>query len=349
MTTTPDRPDYVVWDITYACPLRCEHCYSESGRRPTRQLGLGEIMRVADRIIALGPSAVGLAGGEALVVKGIFAVIERLMAAGIEVLLYTGGWPLRPHVLADLMRLRPRVHVSVDGATAAVHDRIRGRVGSFDRAMAALRLLDEASSDARRRGGEPLEFGLDATIVASSYDQLDLFCTDIAPRFPELGFLALSAVVPSGLASRTGFVEHEVLSDEQTASFTTAALRDRLRALAPPGIELSTSDNKAMLMHPDQVANGQAFHGIAVEPDGAVRAMCIYEGVVGNLLTDEPRELWRRARARWSDPFVVETLRPVRTMRQWAEAARRIDYHFGTDADRARIDRRPAFAVPVSV
>lgn len=347
--TTLEHPDYIVWDITYACPLRCEHCYSESGRRPTRQLGHDEILRVTDRIIALEPSGVGLAGGEALLIKGIFEVIERLMSAGIEVLLYTGGWPLRPHMMADLMRLRPRVHVSVDGATAAVHDRIRGRAGSFDRAMAALGLLDEACSDARRHGAEPLVFGLDATIVRSSYDQLDLFCTDIAPRFPELGFLALSAVVPSGLASRAGFVEHEVLSDEQTASFTTAALRERLLALAPPGIELSISDNKAMRMHPDQVASGTAFRGIAVEPDGAVRAMCIYEGVVGNLLTDEPRELWRRVLARWSDPFVVETLRPVRTMRQWAEATRRIDYHFGTEADRVRIDRRAAFALPASV
>ncbi|OLF14748.1 radical SAM protein [Actinophytocola xanthii] len=347
--TTPDRPDYIVWDITYACPLRCEHCYSESGRRPTRQLDHDEILRVADRIIELAPAAVGMAGGEALVVRGVFDIIERIMDAGIEVLLYTGGWPLRPHMMADLLRLRPRVHVSVDGATAAVHDRIRGRAGSFDRAMAALRLLDEASEAARRDGGEPLEFGLDATIVRSSYDQLDLFCTDIAPRFPELGFLALSAVVPSGLANRAGFVEHEVLSDEQTASFTTAALRDRLRALTPADVELSTSDNKAMMMHPDQVANGSAFRGIAVEPDGAVRAMCIYEGVVGNLLADEPAELWQRARARWSDPFVADTLRPVRSMRQWAEAVRRIDYHFGTDSDRARIDRRPAFAAPVSV
>jgi len=66
-----------------------------SGRRPTRQLGHDEILRIADRIIALAPSGVGLAGGEALVVRGVFDVIERLMSAGIEVVLYTGGWPLR--------------------------------------------------------------------------------------------------------------------------------------------------------------------------------------------------------------------------------------------------------------
>jgi hypothetical protein len=47
--------------------------------------------------------------------------------------------------------------------------------------------------------------------------------------------------------------------------------------------------------------------------------------------------------ARWHHPFVVETLTPVRTMREWAAASRKIDYYFGTASDRARIDRRPAF------
>lgn len=46
-------PPDVVWDITYACPLRCTHCYSESGRRPARQLSRAELIRVADALIAL--------------------------------------------------------------------------------------------------------------------------------------------------------------------------------------------------------------------------------------------------------------------------------------------------------
>jgi hypothetical protein len=44
---------------------------------------------------------------------------------------------------------------------------------------------------------------------------------------------------------------------------------------------------------------------------------------------------------RLTDPFVVQTLSSVGTMREWAEATRRLDRHFGTDDDRERIDRRP--------
>ncbi|GGV35761.1 radical SAM protein [Streptomyces spectabilis] len=340
----PDRPGYILWDITYHCPLRCTHCYSESGRRPARQLSLDDNLRVADAIISLAPDSVGLGGGEALVVPGIFEIVERITSAGIEVYLYTGGWPLRERAMEEILRLRPQVHMSVDGATAEVHDLIRGRAGSYDRAMKALRLLDDAAGTARSRGEPALKFGIDSTVLRSSYDQMELFCTDVAPRFPELGFLYLSAVVPSGLANRQSFVDRELLTDEQAARLASPELTERLKALAPPGLELAVSDNWGTSMRPDRIAAGNFFAAMAVEPDGAVRAMCIYEGVVGNILDDDPLLLWKRAVARWHDPYVVETLGPVRTMREWAEAARRIDRRFGTAEDLARIDRRPEFA-----
>ncbi|GGU43457.1 radical SAM protein [Streptomyces violascens] len=336
-----DRPGYILWDITYNCPLRCVHCYSESGRRPSRQLSLRDNLRVADAIISLAPDNVGLGGGEALVVPGIFEIIERITSAGIGVYLYTGGWPLRERAMEEILRLRPQVNMSVDGATAEVHDRIRGRAGSFDRAMKALQLLDDASCEARRHGEPPLVFGIDSTVLRSSFGQLELFCTEVAPRFPQMGFLYLSAVVPSGLANRQSFVEQELLSDEQAAWLASPELAERLKSLAPASLELSMSDNWGTSMHPDRIAAGSFFAAMAVEPDGAVRAMCIYEGVVGNILEEDPRLLWKRSVARWHDPFVVDTLKPVRTMREWAEAARRIDRRFGTDDDRARIEGRP--------
>nr|WP_123678045.1 radical SAM protein [Couchioplanes caeruleus] len=80
-------PSDVIWDITYACPLRCIHCYSESGRRPTRQLGAPDLLRVADALIAMRPSDIAIAGGEPLVVPDLFAVAERFSRSGISVTL----------------------------------------------------------------------------------------------------------------------------------------------------------------------------------------------------------------------------------------------------------------------
>ncbi len=46
MRTTPAAPVYVNWDLTYACPLRCIHCYSESGRRPSHPFVVERLLPV---------------------------------------------------------------------------------------------------------------------------------------------------------------------------------------------------------------------------------------------------------------------------------------------------------------
>ncbi|MBP2328421.1 MoaA/NifB/PqqE/SkfB family radical SAM enzyme [Kibdelosporangium banguiense] len=340
--TISGGPTDIVWDITYACPLRCTHCYSESGRRAARQLSHDDMLRVTDALLSLGPSTIVLAGGEPLIVKGLGEIIDRITAAGAEVLLYTSGWSLPLPSIGEVVAKCAAVSVSLDGATAEVHDAIRGRDGSFDRAVRSLMILDDAVRERRRNGGKTFEFGLDATIVRSSFDQLDLFCEDLAPRFAELSYLAFGPAMPIGLGSRGGFVEHELLSDDQVDQLTGSAMLARLKSLAPPSVQVSVMDNRLLRYHPDLLAQGR-IPAMQVEPDGLVRAMAIYEGTVGSLLTEPPMQLWRRSVERWSDPFVVDTLTPVHTMRQWAAATRRLDYHFGTDEDRARIDRRPVF------
>ncbi|MFC5750871.1 radical SAM protein [Actinomadura rugatobispora] len=341
---TSNGPDDVVWDVTYACPLRCTHCYSESGRRPSRQLGHQDMLRVSDAIISLRPKMVSLAGGEPLIVRGIFEIAERISQAGIAVVVYTGGWTLRQDMLDERIDPLRGIAVSLDGATARTHDRIRGRAGSFDRALNALGLLDRAAAERAARGAKPVKFGLETVVVRSNFDHLPEICATIAPRFPRLSLITFGACVPTGLATREGFAEHELLTDEQVARLADPEYAGWLQSKAPSSVEVSTTDNHLEMLHPDHVRDGIAPLTLVVEPDGEVRGMPTYEGTVGNLLDEPAYVLWERSVARWTDPFVTETLEPVRTMAQWAAAARRIDYHFGSAEVQARIDRRPAFA-----
>lgn len=306
-------PDDVVWDITYACPLRCIHCYSESGRRASRRLGRDALLRVADAIISLNPRSVALAGGEPLLVSNLFEVAERISRANIGVILYTSGWALDPALAERIVRTFYQVVVSVDGATAEVHDRIRRRAGSFDHAMNALSLPDEAVGGAQE-GRQPAHFGIECVVTRSNFHQLERFCSEVAPRFPRMRFLSFGAAVPSGLASRASFAERELLSDAQVDLLRSRDLASRLQSLAPATVRVSASDNQVLQLRPDLVAQGRFAALMQVEPDGAVRAMPIYEGVVGNLRTDPADLLWKRAVARWSDPFVQQALAGARTM-----------------------------------
>jgi organic radical activating enzyme len=337
-------PRYVVWDITYACPLRCTHCYSESGRRPSRHLDAAGLLQVADAMIAARPAAIVFSGGEPLVVRELFTVAERMVAAGLEVLLYTSGWSLVPSMLPAITGLFSRVIVSVDGATADVHDRIRGQRGSFSRAMDALRQLDLAVAELRATGSWSPQLAIDYVVTRSNFDQLAPFCAHVLPQFDQLFSVSFGAVIPTGLASRPSFAEAELLTDEQAELLAGPRLVDELRAIAPDSVLVNTSDNRRFQLHPELLAAGIDIPPIQVEPDGKVRAMPIYEGTVGSLLEEPLSQLWARAIDRWSDPFVVEALTPAKTMTAWAAATRRIDERFGTELDRARIARRPPYS-----
>ncbi|MFD5697191.1 radical SAM protein [Streptomyces lasiicapitis] len=346
-------PEVVVWDTTYACPLRCSHCYSESGRRPSRQLAPEDMLRVADALISLGPRVVALSGGEPLVVRGVFEVAERLRAAGVKLSINTSGWVMNRALAEQLGDHFDEVIVSLDGTTPEVHDRIRGRKGSFDRVLAALALLDRMAGDRGAAGRGRPRLGIDCVVIRSNFPQLEDFAADIVHRFPHLNTLGFNAAVPEGLASRPEFGVHELIDDEQVARLTSAELRSRLRELAPPSVSVHTTDNLNLVMHPERVASGVDTPVMQVEPDGRVRGIPVYEGTVGSLLEVPAAELWERTLDRLEDPFVVETLSSVNSMQTWAEAVRRMDRRFGSPEDIARIDRRsvrtnpPEFVIPV--
>jgi MoaA/NifB/PqqE/SkfB family radical SAM enzyme len=340
MTVAP--PPAVVWDVTYACPLRCTHCYSEAGRRPSRRLGRDDLLRVTDALISMQPGAIVFAGGEPLLVPEIYEAADRIAAAGVRADVYTGGWTVAPDVVDPLLDAFWKVTVSVDGATAAVHDAIRGRAGSFDRAMAALAYLDEAIGRRRGAGHETPTLGIDFVVMRSNFAQVGDFCAQVASRFANLDFVFFGPVLPIGLASRADFAGRELLTEEQLDRLRSEEFALELQARAPETVQVVASDNGMFQMHPDRLAAGE-IPAMQVEPDGRVRAMPIYEGTVGSLLEEDAMVLWERAVQRWSDPWVSELLRSSSSMDAWAEATRRIDHRFGSDDDRVRIARRPAY------
>lgn len=337
------NPNAVIWDVTFACPLRCVHCYTESGRRPAKNLTHDEMLRVADAIISLHPKMITLCGGEPLTIRRIVDVARHFDEAGVRVFLYTSGWALPADAIDALSDVVAKIVVSLDGATAATHDRIRGRAGSFERATGALARIDAEVGRRLAQSRRAPRFGIDYVVIRSNFAELDAMCVQVAPRFPHLETLYFGAVVPTGLASRRSFVEHELLHDEQVAELIAPRTLERLRAAAPASVTVETTENFEVQMNPGFLARTPSFRPMEIEPDGEVRAMPIYEGTVGSLLTEDPLVLWRRSYERWADPFVVEQLDAVRTRADWAEAVRRIDARFASPEDRARIDRRPVF------
>src|ERR1700753_4168208 len=101
----PRVPTTVNWQLTYACPLRCEHCYSESGRRPAAHLSLESLLKIGETLTAIRPLPhFAFSGGEPTLAPGSLELARYLRARGARVKLYTSGFRLKPEVVEAIAR-----------------------------------------------------------------------------------------------------------------------------------------------------------------------------------------------------------------------------------------------------
>jgi MoaA/NifB/PqqE/SkfB family radical SAM enzyme len=127
-------------DVTYRCNCRCRMCRRWQDP-PADGLALADYQRLADACRDLGVYQVSIAGGEPLLRKDIFSIIASFTRYGMSVNLCTNGI-LVDQYLEPLRRSGLScVTVSLDGATAPTHEKIRGSEAAFERVEKGIRLL----------------------------------------------------------------------------------------------------------------------------------------------------------------------------------------------------------------
>ncbi len=141
----PERPIGAKLELTYHCNLRCGFCYTDSPRRTlarTVEMSDEQWRRIVGQAIELGLIEAVITGGEPLLRRELtLETVERLTAAGMMVTLNTNGWFLDAEAADRLAGTGARVHVSLDGASAELHDASRGVPGSWRRAVEAIDLM----------------------------------------------------------------------------------------------------------------------------------------------------------------------------------------------------------------
>jgi radical SAM protein with 4Fe4S-binding SPASM domain len=135
---TKPKPVYVVWEITMKCDQPCQHCGSRAGPARSNELSTDESFEIAESLARLGTREVTLIGGEAYLRPDVYDLVRKLAGLGIRVTMQTGGrafTPERARAFKDAGL--SGLGVSIDGP-ARVHDRLRGNLGSYTAAVAAL-------------------------------------------------------------------------------------------------------------------------------------------------------------------------------------------------------------------
>jgi MoaA/NifB/PqqE/SkfB family radical SAM enzyme len=138
-----DAPLFVAWQLTNRCSARCVACCEESG--PDKawgdELTRREALELAQRIVAAGVPYVAFGGGEPLGVPHFWEILQLLSAGGVALKLETNGSHIDDEA-ADRLALIgvDCVQISVDGANAASHERVRPG-SSFTATIAAIQRL----------------------------------------------------------------------------------------------------------------------------------------------------------------------------------------------------------------
>lgn len=131
-------PVHVVWEITLACNLKCQHCGSRAAKPRPDELTTAECLEVIRRLARLGTREITLIGGEAYLRFDWTELIREIRAHGIYCAVQTGARNLTDRRLAEAVAAGLQgLGVSVDGPPA-LHDRFRGVRGSYDMAIDAL-------------------------------------------------------------------------------------------------------------------------------------------------------------------------------------------------------------------
>ncbi len=292
---------------TLVCNLSCRFCDTTlRHQRPVGELSATRMLELVDEAAAMGARRVMvLGGGEPLIAAHTVDVMRRAKAHGLWGSLTTNGTLLGPSVRAALVEMAwDEVHISIDGALARTHDRLRGHAGAFARTVRNVCAL-RAARDRVKSGPRLL---LHTVLTRDNVDELE----GLVHLAHALG---ADAVELDALVAYRPEQEAFALGPEEQAR-----LGDRLRAGIAAATRLGVRTTYARLLDPGALARGErapplpdvpgttpdfarapclkAWHHLTVAADGHIAACCVLAGEGGSVAETSLSTVWQ------SDPFL---------------------------------------------
>jgi len=290
-------PLFLAWQLTNRCSARCLACCEESGpdKAWADELTRGEALDLARRIAESGIPFVAFGGGEPLGVAHSWEIFDILSAAGIALKIETDGSRIDAAAADRLAALDVDcIQISVDGAIAATHERVRPG-SSFAAAVGAIeRLVARGASP--QFVFVPTRFNIGEIVAAF----------DLAAR------LGCSAFI-TGPVMRIGRAAADwdrLGCSDEAWSRAVAALRERA-ASSGAAIALSIYPWDIVTEMETRLESPQAM--LLVVPNGKVKLLNALPFSPADLRVDSIEAAWDTYREAWRAEEVRSFIRRCRS------------------------------------
>ncbi len=295
-------PFLVVWDVTYACNLRCKHCYATAGKPLQDELTTEEAKKAIDKLDKAGVPIIAFSGGEPLVRPDILELSRYAADKGIYVALATNGTLITEEKAEEIKKAGIQfVQISLDGADAKTHDEFRGIPGAFDRTVRGIKNCIK----------EGFFVNISTTMTHYNYKQIPKII-DFCEKLGVDWFMAYN-FVPVGRGKNIKQQDltpdereellkmlWEKLKTSKVNVLSTAPQFARIALQREFGNETIVPTHFYTLKLKSQLANLAEFIGgcgcgrfyCAIKPQGNIEPCVFFPLTVGNIKTDDFEDVW---------------------------------------------------------
>lgn len=297
-------PFLVVWDVTYACNLKCKHCYANAGVPLENELTTEESKQAIDKLDRASVPIIAFSGGEPLVRKDFLELAKYAHDKGIYVAVATNGTLITKSKAREMKEAGIQfTQISLDGASAETHDSFRGIKGVYEKTMQGIKnCVDEG-------------FFVNVATTATKYNYMEI--PKIVDLCEELGvnWFMLYNFIPTGRGEfiakndLTPSEREQVLNDlwQKLKNGGKVNVLSTAPQFARVALESEIGENEKIVpthfFNPqlsDKLVNLAEFIGgcgcgrfyCAIRPNGNIEPCVFFPLTVGNIKEDDFEDLW---------------------------------------------------------
>ncbi len=297
-------PLMVVWNLTYACNLRCKHCYQNAGplRRGAApaELTLEEKLKAIDDIADSYIPTLSFSGGEPMMSPDFWAVAEHAHRRGLYISIATNGTLIDDEAARRFEELDfAYIGISLDSPYPEVHDEFRGVKGAWERTVEGF----------KRVAASNVAAVLSFTATADNYKSLpEMF--ELAERLGASKTIVYN-LVPVGRADIQRDLTPEQREEVLKMMYDYSVAGESICTTAPQLGRMAREKGRPDLVPLAHLGTGRAHKDLqilaeliggcgvgraycALQPDGRVTP-CVYmpDVTVGNVKEKSILDIWR--------------------------------------------------------